>query len=132
MTESYIQWPSVPSSSGPTAQGSGQLGKGAEGAKNAWVWTGYHKWKRTGKPLILASWNVRTLLDRVGAHRPERRTALVTRELKRYNLDIAALSETKFLDKGVLSKVGSDYTIFWSGRKRRSWFSCKDFPCFTA
>ena len=117
MTESYIQWPSVPSGSGPTAQGSGQLGKGAEGAKNPWVRTGYHKWKRTGKPLILATWNVRTLLDRVGANRPERRTALVTRELKQYNVDIAALSETRFLDKGVLSEVGSGYTIFWSGRK---------------
>ncbi|XP_044182761.1 uncharacterized protein LOC122963391 [Acropora millepora] len=112
MTESYIQWPSVPSGSGPTAQGSGQLGKGAEGAKNAWVWTGYHKWKRTGKPLILATWNVRTLLDRVGANRPERRTALVTRELKRYNLDIAALSETKFLDKGVLSVTEENWAKF--------------------
>ncbi|XP_067023035.1 craniofacial development protein 2-like [Acropora muricata] len=119
MTESYIQRPSVPSGSGSTAQGSGQLGKGAEGAKNPWVRTGYHKRKRTGKPLILATWNVRTLLDRVEANRPERRTALVTRELKQYNVDIAALSETRFLDKGAreLSEVGSGYTIFWSGRK---------------
>ena len=117
MTESYIQRPSVPGGSGSTAQGSGQLGKGAEGAKNPWVRTGYHKRKRTGKPLILATWNVRTLLDRVEASRPERRTALVTRELKQYNVDIAALSETRFLDKGELSEVGSGYTIFWSGRK---------------
>ena len=51
------------------------------------------------------------------ANRPERRTALVTKELKQYNVDIAALSETRFLDKGVLSEVGSCYTIFWSGRK---------------
>ena len=52
------------------------------------------------------------------AKRPERRTALVTRELKRYNVGIASLSETRFLDKGELSEVGSGYTIFWSGRKR--------------
>ena len=117
MTESYIQRPSVPSGSGSTTQGNGQLGKGAEGAKNPWVRTGYHKRKWIGKPLILAAWNVRTLLDRVEANRPERRTAQVTRELKQYNVDIAALSETRFLDKGELSEVGSGYTVFWSGRK---------------
>ncbi|XP_068713001.1 uncharacterized protein [Montipora foliosa] len=55
--------------------------------------------------------------NRVDDNRPERRTALVTRELKQYNVDIAALSETRFLDKGELSEVGSGYTIFWSGRK---------------
>ena len=118
MTESYIQRSSVPSGSEPTAQGSGQLGKGAESAKNPWVWTGYHKQKRIGKPLILATCDVGTLLDR--ANRPERRTALVTRELKQYNVDIAALSETRFLDKGEFSEVGSGYTIFWSGRKSES------------
>ena len=117
MKELYIQRSLVFSGSGPTAQGSGQLGKGAESAKNPWVWTGYHKRKRIGMPLLLATWDVGTLLDRVEANRPERRTALVTRELKQYNVDIAALSETRFLDKGELSEVGSGYTIFWSGLK---------------
>ena len=114
MTESYLQQPSVPSGPGPSAQGSGQLGKGAEGEKNPWVRTGYHKRKRSGKPLIPATWDVSTLLDRVEANRPERRTALVTRELKQYNMDNAAFSETRFLE---LTEVGSGYTIFWSGRK---------------
>ena len=50
--------------------------------------------------LNLASWNVRTLLDNNKANRPERRTALVARELARYRVDIAALSETRFPDKG--------------------------------
>ena len=48
---------------------------------------------------------------------PERRTALVIRELQGYQVDIAALSETRFLDKGQLSEVGSGYTIYWSSHK---------------
>ena len=68
------------------------------------------------KVLTLASWNVRTLLDSTRADRPERRTALVARELARYNVDIAALSETRFADKGQLTENGGGYTFFWSGR----------------
>uniref|UniRef100_A0A8C3HII6 Endonuclease/exonuclease/phosphatase domain-containing protein n=1 Tax=Chrysemys picta bellii TaxID=8478 RepID=A0A8C3HII6_CHRPI len=49
------------------------------------------------------------------ADRPERRTALVTRELARYNTDIAALSETRLANEGQLSESGSGYTFFWSG-----------------
>ncbi|KAL8614954.1 hypothetical protein ACOMHN_049105 [Nucella lapillus] len=109
--------PKVPNSSGTTAQDSGQTGKGAEGAKTLWVRTGYHKRKPTAKPINIAAWNVRTLLDQKEAKRPERRTALVTRELQRYKVDIAALSETRFLDKGQLSEVGSGYTLYWSGRR---------------
>ena len=41
--------------------------------------------------LTIAQWNVRSLLDRVAADRPERRTALVAMELIKYNIDIAAL-----------------------------------------
>ena len=43
---------------------------------------------------------MRTLLDRDTANRPERRTALVAAELKRYNIDIAALSETPLAEEG--------------------------------
>lgn len=64
----------------------------------------------------LASWNVRTLLDSVGnCDRPHRRTALVAAELRRYNIDIAALSETRFLDEGSLKEEGMGYTFFWKG-----------------
>ena len=66
--------------------------------------------------LTLASWNVRTLLDNTRADRPERRTALVARELARYKVNIAALSETRFADKGQLTETGGGYTFFWSGR----------------
>ena len=64
--------------------------------------------------LQLGSWNVRTLLDREGSNRPERRSALVARELAKYNIDIAALSETRFSDTGSMVDLG--YTFFWSGR----------------
>ena len=55
--------------------------------------------------LNLASWNLRTLLDNINADRPERRTSLVARELARYNVDIEALSETRFADKAVLTEL---------------------------
>ncbi|BHF70896.1 hypothetical protein SprV_0401394900 [Sparganum proliferum] len=67
--------------------------------------------------LTLAAWNVRSLLDNPRSNRPERRTALVARELARYKVDIAALSETRFSEQGQLEEVGAGYT-FWSGRPR--------------
>ncbi|XP_046846748.1 uncharacterized protein LOC124440399 [Xenia sp. Carnegie-2017] len=51
-----------------------------------------------------------------GPGRPERRTALVARELARYNIDIAALSETRFANERQLTEYGGGYTFFWSGR----------------
>ena len=57
-----------------------------------------------------------TLLDRDDADRPQRKTALVGKELARYNIDIAALSETRLAGKGELYERGSGYTFFWSGR----------------
>ncbi|VDL87149.1 unnamed protein product, partial [Schistocephalus solidus] len=70
------------------------------------------------RPLTLAVWNVRSLLDNPRSHRLERRTALVTRELPRYKVDIAALSETRFSEQGRLEEVGAGYTFFWSGRPK--------------
>ncbi|VDL96090.1 unnamed protein product [Schistocephalus solidus] len=55
--------------------------------------------------------------DNTRSNRPERRTAIVARELARYNVDIAAFSETRFSEKGQL-EVGSGYTFFWSGRPK--------------
>nr|VZI13313.1 unnamed protein product [Spirometra erinaceieuropaei] len=69
-------------------------------------------------PLTLAAWNVRSLLGNPRSNRPERRTALVARELARYKVDIAALSETRFSEQGQLEEVGAGYTFFWSGRPR--------------
>lgn len=69
-------------------------------------------------PITFGAWNVRTLLDNARANRPERRTALVGRELARYNIDIAALSETRFAEEGQLREIGAGYTFFWSGRAK--------------
>ena len=62
---------------------------------------------------MAASWNVRTLQDTgLGARR---RTALIDCELARYNIDMAALSETRLPDEGSLVEIGTGYTFFWSG-----------------
>ena len=57
---------------------------------------------------------MRTLLSdtRTSALRPERRTALVSRELARLDIDIASLSETRLADEGQLEEVGGGYTFF--------------------
>ena len=44
-----------------------------------------------------------------------RRTALIACELARYNIDIAALIETRFSDEGSLVEMGTGYTFFWIG-----------------
>ncbi len=66
--------------------------------------------------LSIASWNVRTLLDLAETpDRPHRRTALVALELARYNIDIAALSETRLHGEDSLTEAGAGYTFFWKG-----------------
>ena len=52
------------------------------------------------RPLVVASWNVRTLRDTGLGTR--RRTVLIACELARSNIDIAALSETRLPDEGSL------------------------------
>src|SRR3989442_2202800 len=65
--------------------------------------------------MTVASWNVRTLGDNgATSSRPERSTALVAKELNRYGIDIAALSETRLADEGQLRE--KEYTFYWSGR----------------
>jgi len=39
-------------------------------------------------------------------NRPQGRTALIAAELHRYNIDTAALSETRLSDEGSLTEVG--------------------------
>ena len=56
-------------------------------------------------PLRIGAWNVRTLMDSAGSDRPQRRTALVGRELGRYGIEIAALSETRFAEIGRSKKL---------------------------
>ena len=64
--------------------------------------------------LKLAAWNVRTLLDAPG--RPERRSAILARKLARYDIDIAALSETRISAENQFEEVGAGYTFFTIGQ----------------
>ena len=57
-------------------------------------------------------------MDSSGSDRPQQRTSLVGRELDRYKDEIAALSETRLAEEGILKEVGAGYTFFWSGRKK--------------
>ena len=62
---------------------------------------------------MVTSWNVRTPQDTgLGARL---RTALIACELARYNIDIAALSETRLRDECSLVEIGTGYTFLWSG-----------------
>ena len=62
------------------------------------------------RPLVVASWNVRTLQDtELGARR---RTALIACELAKYDTDIAGLSETRLPDKDSLVEIGTGYAFF--------------------
>ena len=65
------------------------------------------------KKLSLATWNVRTLLDMKDADKPQMQTALVARELDRYNIDIA-LQETRLEGQGSLQE--NNYPFFWIGK----------------
>ena len=56
-------------------------------------------------------------MDCAGSDRPQRRTAIVGRELGRYGIEIAALSEARFAEIGEIKEVGAGYTFFWSARK---------------
>ena len=64
----------------------------------------------------LVTWTVRTLYDSPGNVRPERSTALVARELQRYNIDIAALTEMRLPDSCTLTERSARYTFYWQGK----------------
>ena len=57
-------------------------------------------------------------MDSAGSEIPQRSSALVGRELDRYKVEIAALSETRLAKEGLLKEVGAGYTFFWSGHKK--------------
>ena len=63
--------------------------------------------------MIFCTGNVRTLLDQDASSRPERRTALIARELGKYQIDIAALSETRLAGKVSIAEPKGGYTFFW-------------------
>ncbi|KAJ4934986.1 hypothetical protein JOQ06_007765 [Pogonophryne albipinna] len=74
------------------------------------------KQKIKEKHLRIGAWNVRTLTDNQASDRPERRTAIISRELGKFQIDIAALSETRLADEGQLKEEKGRYTFFWKGK----------------
>ena len=50
--------------------------------------------------------------------RPHWRSALVSRELARPDIDIAALSEARFAEQDSLTEDGAGYTLFWAGKNK--------------
>ena len=68
--------------------------------------------------LRIASWNVRTMCRGLSNNLSDvedyRKTAIIDRELKRLNISIAALQETRLADSGCIAET--NYTFFWKGR----------------
>lgn len=67
----------------------------------------------TQQRLLVASCNVRTLLDLDIDHH-HRHTAIVSRELAKYDIDVAVLQETRFEKTGKLRE--REYTFSWTGK----------------
>ena len=67
--------------------------------------------------LNLATWNIRIrmMLNKLNLNRPERRSAIKFKELQKYNIDIAALSEVRFAKSGNI-KEEMGYTFYWNGK----------------
>lgn len=80
-----------------------------------WLDVAQDKKVQTTCDLKFAAWNVRAMLDRERAERPERRSAIIARELAKYSVDIGALSEVRFGGTGSIREEAG-YTIFWSGK----------------
>ena len=72
--------------------------------------------KKKTANLKIACWNIHTM--RYYKDSPQRRSAVVSRKLARLDIDIAALSEVRFLEQGCLTEDGTGYTLFWSGKNK--------------
>ena len=96
------RWPSVPSSSGATTQGSGKISKGTEGAKNLWFKTGCH-WK-----LDIGTYNARTLLS-------DSRVNELEEELSNIKFDVIGLSEVRRKGTGRITLSKSEHHFYWKG-----------------
>ena len=74
--------------------------------------------KDTGTTLRLATWNVRTmttgLTDDLRKVSDSPKVSVINNELKRLNIDIAALQETRLREQGSITE--GDYTFFWCGK----------------
>lgn len=55
-------------------------------------------------------------MNNINSDRPKRQTTIITRELRRFWIDIAALAETRLADEGQLKEEKGEYTFFWKGK----------------
>ena len=81
---------------------------------------GNHKRNYQKRPVLkLGCWTVRTMTTGLSASlqdiKDSRKTAVMNDELKRLNVDIATLHETRLADSGTLKE--KDYTFFWQGKR---------------
>ena len=90
--------PSVHSSSGVHVHGSGSVNKGAEGAKNLWVWTGCHC------DLNICTYNARSLSS-------DDRMIELEEEISRIEWNIIGLSEVRRKDKGSIILNNKGHSI---------------------
>ena len=71
-----------------------------------------------GYVLKLGCWNVLTMMTGLSASlqdiKDSRRTAVINDELKRLNMDIAALQETRLADSGTVKE--KEYKFLWQGK----------------
>ena len=59
-------------------------------------------------------------MDNERSEIPERRTAFVARELRQYDIDIAALQETRRAGEGQLTETGAGYSFLWKGKEENA------------
>ena len=58
------------------------------------------------------------VLNREDTSRPHGRTAFISKELDRYDIDITAISEKRLADEGSVCEPNGGYTFFWRDRKQ--------------
>ena len=80
---------------------------------------GNHKRNHQKGPVLkLGCWNVRTMITSLSASlqdiKDSRKTAVINDELRRLNVAITTLQETRLSDPGTLKE---DYTFFWQGKR---------------
>ena len=85
---------------------------------------GENERKKKTENLMVICWNVRTM--QYSEDRPQRRSALMARELTRLDIDIAALSEERFVEQGFLREDGVGYTVLvWEEQGRAPPLWCR-------
>lgn len=57
-------------------------------------------------------------MDSEAYSRPERRTALIARELACYCINIAVLSKTRLAEEGSVDELKGGFTFFWKGKAK--------------